>query len=333
MAFWFIPVGLLLALVGFLILLVTQARLVWEELTPQELEALRQAVRSAPEAEMVFHGTEGVLSSRWNWLASRLFPGVLLIDVKINDQDVTLVVDSGVLAEEFLLLYADRARAVDARLIAEAPPIHPPERGRQFPSFRGVVNRLELGELVVERALVRVVAARHRLKALGLSLFQVEGFVGLSFLKQFAATWDLEHHRLHLQRQVIERPGLAAPLQQAEFESEGERVRFYYVEGFLNGDPRPYRLLIDTGASTPVLLVSGQIAQAYGEGRGRFRIKRLKLGEIELEDLPAINLEVILGGKLPKGSIDVILGAGLLKAKGFKRLTLDFLAGKLYAER
>ncbi|MDW8031789.1 MAG: hypothetical protein RMJ29_08285 [Candidatus Bipolaricaulota bacterium] len=46
-----------------------------------------------------------------------------------------------------------------------------------------------------------------------------------------------------------------------------------------------------------------------------------------------MNLESILGRELPKGSFDVILGTGLLRAKGFKRLTLDFPAGKLYLDR
>ncbi|MCS6936090.1 MAG: hypothetical protein RMJ96_03060 [Candidatus Bipolaricaulota bacterium] len=46
-----------------------------------------------------------------------------------------------------------------------------------------------------------------------------------------------------------------------------------------------------------------------------------------------MNLESILGRELPKGSFDVILGTGLLRAKGFKRLTLDFLASKFYLER
>ncbi|MCX8103844.1 MAG: hypothetical protein N3E42_05370, partial [Candidatus Bipolaricaulota bacterium] len=68
-------------------------------------------------------------------------------------------------------------------------------------------------------------------------------------------------------------------------------------------------------------------------GQERFLVGRLKLGEIELEDLPVMNLESILGRELPKGSFDVILGTGLLKAKGFKRLTLDFPAGKLHLER
>lgn len=82
-----------------------------------------------------------------------------------------------------------------------------------------------------------------------------------------------------------------------------------------------------------MLLVSGQVAQIHGAGRERFRVQHLKLGELELEDLPVMNLESILGRELPKGSFDVILGTGLLRAKGFKRLTLDFLASKFYLER
>ncbi len=101
------------------------------------------------------------------------------------------------------------------------------------------------------------------------------------------------------------------------------------MEGLLNGEG-PYQVLIDTGASPPALLVSRRIAQTHGKGQERFRVSRLQLGEIVLEDLLAFNVEALLGRELP---IDIVLGTGLLRAQGFKRLTLDFLAGKLYAER
>lgn len=314
MIIWLVASGLVLALIGLVVLVFTQARLVWEPLTPHELEALRQAVRSEPQPEMSFHGAEGVLDSRWNWISSKLFPGVLL--------------------EEPLLLYAHRARGV--QLLAEAPPMQPPERGLRFPSFRGVADRLEVGGLVLERVPTRVVAARHRLKALGVPLFQVEGFLGISFLKRFAATWDLEHHRLYLQRYPVERSGPGISLHQAEFESEGERIRYYYVDGFIDGQG-PYRTLIDTGASVPVLMVISRIAQVHGAGQEQFRVRHLQLGDIELEDLPTIDIQALLGRKeFPKeagAEMEIILGTSLLRAQGFKRLTLDFLAGKLYLER
>ncbi|MEM2126309.1 MAG: hypothetical protein QXQ53_07940 [Candidatus Methanosuratincola sp.] len=324
---WLVLIGLTIVFAGFFVLLLTQAQLVWEPLTPQELEALRQSVHPQPHQELVFHGSEGALSSRWNWISSRLFPGVLLADAKINERSLTLAVDTGVLTDEPILLYAPTAQAVGLRLTAESSPLSPPEPGLTFPTFQGVADKLELGGLVAYHVPVRVVAAHHRLKSLGLSLFSLNGFIGLSFLERFAATWDFEHHRLLIRRQPWEGSGLALSLHKAELEHEGERERFYYVEGFLDGQG-PYQVLIDTGASSPVLLVAGRVAQAYGQKR--FRVRRLKLGEIELEDLPAINLAAELGREVP---IDVIVGTGLLRAKGFKRLTVDFLAAKLYVER
>ena len=326
---WFVVVGFLTALVGLVILLITQAQLVWEELTPQELEALRRVVRPEPEAEMVFNGFDVVVSSRWSWLASRLFPGVLLVDARVNEWDLALVMDSGIDIEEPLLLYAEAARATNVRIVSEAPSMDVPERDRQFPAYRGVADRLELGKLVLRQVPVRVVAARHRVRSLGLPLFQVDGFLGLSFLERFAVSWDFQHQRLELRRHSVERLGSAVPLQAAEREHEGKRSRFYFVEGFLNGEG-PYQVLIDTGASTPMLLVSGRIAQVHGKGQDRFRVRRFQIGEIVLEDLPAFNIEVLLGRELP---VDMLLGTGLLRVQGFKHLTLDFLAGKLYAER
>ena len=317
-------VGLLVVGAGLLVLLITQARLLWEPLAPQELEALRQAVRPEPATEMTLLGSEGIISSRWNWLASRLFAGVLLADVKLNGRPVSLVVDSGVTIEEPISLYASTARRVGVRLTAEDPTVT--ERGLEVPNFRGVVDRLELGELRAQSVPVRVLAVYQRLKALGLSLYQVDGFIGISLLERFAVTWDFQHHHLEFRRRAFEGRGLALPLHKQELEGE-QRERFYYVEGLLDGQG-PYQVLIDTGASTPALFVSSRIAQAYGQER--FRVKRLQLGELTLEDLLAIDIEKELGRELP---IDIILGTGLLKAKGIKRLTLDFLAGKLYAER
>jgi len=319
-------VSLLVGGAGLLFLLITQAQLLWEPLAPQELEALRQAVRPEPATEMTLLGSEGIISSRWNWLASRLFAGVLLADVKLNGRPVSLVVDSGVTVEEAIVLYASVARTIGIRLTAEASGMRFPERGLVLPSFRGVVDHLELGELSAQSVPVQVVAGHQRLKSLGLTLYHVDGFIGLSLLERFAVTWDFQHHHLEFRRRAFEGRGLALPLHKQELEGE-ERERFYYVEGFLDGQG-PYQVLIDTGASVPALFVSSRIAQAYGQER--FRVKRLQLGELTLEDFLAIDIEKELGRELP---IDIILGTGLLKAKGIKRLTLDFLAGKLYAER
>ncbi len=328
------PMILLLVLVSLLVvgasllfLLITQARLLWEPLAPHELETLRQAVRPESKTEMTLAGSEGIITSKWNWLAARLFAGVLLADVKLNGRPVALVVDSGVTMEEAIVLYASVARKIGIRLTAEAPPVKLPEPGLELPSFHGVVDRLELGELRAQSIPVRIVAGHQRLKSLGLTLYQVDGFIGISFLERFAVTWDFQRHHLELRHRAFEGQGLAAPLHKLEREIEGERGHFYHVEGLLDGQG-PYQVLIDTGASTPVLLVSKRIAHAYGQER--FRVKRLQLGELILEDLPAIDIEKMLGREVP---IDIILGTGLLKAKGIKRLTLDFLAGKLYAER
>ncbi|MCS6936091.1 MAG: hypothetical protein RMJ96_03055 [Candidatus Bipolaricaulota bacterium] len=195
----------------------TQARLVWEPLSPQELEALRRAVRPEPQQEMAFHGSEGVLSSRWSWIASKLFPGVLLADVKINERDVTLAIDSGVTTEEPILLYASTVRAVDLRLTSMSDPIPFPRPGFEFNTyiFQGVAESLEVGGLVLSHVPVRVVAAHHRLKALGLPLFSLDGFLGISFLERFVATWDLEAHRLYLRRGPWEGPAPALPLHKA----------------------------------------------------------------------------------------------------------------------
>ena len=330
MIFLLVIASFLVVVVGLLFLLITQARLLWEPLAPQELEALRQAVRPEPQTEMTLLGSEGILRSRWNWLAAQLFAGVLLADAKLNGRNVTLIVDSGVIIEEPILLYARAARKVGVRLTAELPTAKLSERGPEFSRFRGVADRLELGGLSVNSVPVRVVAGHYRLKSLGLPLYHVDGFIGISFLERFAATWDL--HRLHLVLRRSHLPQgqeLAATLHKQELEYEGERQHFYYVEGLLDGQG-PYQVLIDTGASIPLLLVSNRIAQAYGQER--FRVRRLEAGELVLEDLPAMEIEI--EKELPFLSPDIIiLGTGLLKAQGIKRLTLDFLAGKLYAER
>ncbi len=162
-----------LRFIGLVILFVTQARLVWETLTPQELAALRQAVRPEPQVEMAISGSDTVVGSWYNWLASHLFPGVLLVEAKINKRNLTLVVDTGVDVAEPLLLYAKAARVTGIRLVSEAPPVAVPEHDRQFPAYHGVADQLELGKLIMHRVPVRVVAAHHRLKSLGLTLFRV----------------------------------------------------------------------------------------------------------------------------------------------------------------
>ncbi|MDW8031790.1 MAG: hypothetical protein RMJ29_08290 [Candidatus Bipolaricaulota bacterium] len=113
------------------------------------------------------------------------------------------------------MLYALTAQALGLRLTAEGFSLSPPEPGLQFPTFQGVAEKLEVGGLVLSHVPVRVVAAHHRLKALGLPLFSLDGFLGISFLERFVATWDLEAHRLYLRRGPWEGPAPALPLHKA----------------------------------------------------------------------------------------------------------------------
>jgi hypothetical protein len=91
-------------------------------------------------------------------------------------------------------------------------------------------------------------------------------------------------------------------------------------------------MLIDTGTSDAKILVSDELLPALG-WKGKVLVQHLQLGEIELKDVLAIpaHEQEATGVKL-KGAV-ILIGNGVFQSQGFRRLTLDFLAGKLYAER
>ena len=93
------------------------------------------------------------------------------------------------------------------------------------------------------------------------------------------------------------------------------------VECFVNNSG-PFSCFIDTGTSAPVF-VPRETWQALGlEGQKQAYLE-VRLGELELKDVPAIKANVK----------HITIGSNIFQAQGLKRLTLDFLAGKLYAER
>jgi len=275
-----------------------------------------------PEAELTLSGPSEVeVSSPWTWWAMKLLPGTFLADVKINGYKASLVVDTGA-----ALTYISPEIAVAAKVTLTSSARLVGWHGEQdVPAYIGWVQELTLDNLRVRNLPITVGGNQPVMKLLGLPVWNLDGLLGMESLRRLAVTLDYERGIVVLRREPAPAQGDSAPLQLVSLKpAQGleslEQTR-PIVEGFINFRG-PYPCFIDTGTSAPVS-VPPEVWHALGlEGQKQAQLT-IKLGELQLQGVPAIPAKV--------GQI--LIGSNIFQAQGFKRLTLDFLAGKLYAER
>ena len=303
------------------------AALRYEDFPKSELEKLRVSEEGAPPAEMTFSGpAQFEAHSRWTWWAMKLFAGTFIVDAQLTDRRITMVVDTGA---TLTVISPEVAVAAHASLIAEGPEIT--HWGQPIQTYLGWVRELKIANLRAYNIPVLILGKQPVLRLLGLPVYKLDGLLGMSLMRKLAVTLNWRTGTVTFSQEPLQVQAPSAPLRLVEGKLQNFSVFNPVVDGFLDGKG-PYMMLIDTGTSDAKILVSDELLPALG-WKGKVLVQRLKLGEIELKDvlaIPACEQEAT-GVKL-KGPV-ILIGNGLFQSQGIKRLTLDFLAGKLYAER
>ena len=296
------------------------------EFPQDKLEKL--IVADTPQAELTLSGPGEVqVSSPWTPWAMRILPGTFLVDAKINGHKASLVVDTGA-SNTFIspqIATAAQVSLTSSRLVGQ-------HGERKVPVYMGWVRELALNDLKVYGVPIAVAGNQQVLKLLRVPVFYLDGLLGMETLQLLAITLDYEQRIVIFRRESPDLRAPGVPLQILR-----ERVPLQQIfRGEVSGDveyPRPvvdcllegYGPLpcwIDTGTSAPVF-VPLEIWDELGLGDQKRARLKIKLGEIELKDVPAV------GARVPY----TMIGSNIFQAQGVKRLTLDFLAGKLYVER
>lgn len=294
----------------------------YEDFSRKELEKL--LVANTPPARLKIEGLSHVtVRSLWARLAQRVYPGAFLIPTRVNGIRASFLVDTGAV----LTTLSPRAAVSSKVLLTQRAPDILIE-GQETPTYVGWLHELQVSGLRFQGVPVLVLSKQLVLKLLGIPIWSLDGFLGMEPLRHVVLTLDYRHGMVLLQRTPYMSPPAAssADLKLMEQEWSGIRYATPIVEGFVEG-AGPLPCFIDTGGSAIVGIGDDLIARlSWQEGR---RISRINLGAIELRDVPAISGKA--GGRRLTGVI--LVGSGVFQSQGFKRLTLDFLAGKLYAER
>jgi hypothetical protein len=299
----------------------------YEDFPRSELEQLRMPEGWAPLAEMTFSGPlQAEAHSRWTWWAMKLFAGTFMVDAQLAGRRITLVVDTGAI---LTIISPEVAVAAHASLIAEGPEIT--HWGQPIQTYLGWVQELEIANLRAYSLPVLILGKQPVLRLLGFPVYKLDGLLGMSLMRKLAVALDWRTGTVTLSREPLQVQAPSAPLRLVEGKLHSFSVFNPIVDGFLDGKG-PYMMLIDTGTSDAKILVSDELLPALG-WKGKVLVQHLQLGEIELKDVLAIpaHEQEATGVKL-KGAV-ILIGNGVFQSQGFRRLTLDFLAGKLYAER
>ncbi len=281
-----------------------------------ELEKL--IIADPPEAEMTLSmPLETQVSSHWTRWAMKLMPGTFLVDGKINGHRASLVVDTGA-ARTFI----SPRIAVAAQVSLISPRLTVQHGWGEIPVYLGRLRELELGDLRVHNPTIIVGGTQQVIKLLGLPVWNLDGVLGMEILQQLALILDYERGIIVLRRESLPLQAPSALLQILKEPGPGNLEHPKPIVGCFVDSSSPFSCFIDTGTSAPAF-VPPEVWKALGlEGQKQARLQ-IRLGEIELKDVPAVRANVK----------HIVLGSNIFQANGVKRLTLDFLAGKLYAER
>ncbi len=240
----------------------------------------------------------------------------------MNGVKALFLVDTGAV----LTTLSPRVAITAGVLLAQQGP-HVLIEGQETPTYLGWLHELNLHGLKCHGVPILVLGKQLVLKLLGIPVWSLDGFLGMEPLRHMAITLDYRRGTVLFQLipYVPSSGALFADLKLREQEWAGFRCVMPIVEGFVE-EAGPFPCLIDTGGSAVAGIGDDLIPKLdWREGR---RIRQLRLGTIELRGVPALSGKA--GGRKLTGAI--LVGSGLFQAQGFKRLTLDFLAGKLYAE-
>lgn len=288
----------------------------------KELEKLLVADASPPVLR-IEGSSQLVARSPWTRIAQKIYAGAFLVPTQVNGMRASFFVDTGAVLTTLSPRAAVAARVLLTRRVADVL-----IEGQETPTYVGWLHELQLNGLKFQGVPVLVLGKRLVLKLLGIPVWSLDGFLGMDPLRYVALTLDYEHGTVLFQRTPYRPPSsaLSADLKLMEQEWSGIKTVTPIVEGFVEGSG-PFSCLIDTGGSA-IMGIGDDLIPKLGWQEGR-HIRQITLGAIELRDIPAISGKA--AGRRLTGSI--LVGSGVFQAQGFKRVTLDFLAGKLYAER
>ncbi|MDW8031792.1 MAG: retropepsin-like aspartic protease [Candidatus Bipolaricaulota bacterium] len=246
-----------------------------------------------------------------------------LIPAQVNGMRASFLIDTGAALTTLGPRTAVSSGVLLTRRVADVL-----IEGQETPTYVGWLHELQVNGLKFRGVPVLVLGKQLVLKLLGIPIWSLDGFLGMEPLRHVALTLDYEHGTALFQRTPYMPPSsaLSADLKLVEQEWSGIKTVTPIVEGFVEGSG-PFPCFIDTGGSA-IMGIGDDLIPRLGWQEGR-RIRQITLGAIELRDIPAISGKA--GGRRLTGII--LVGSGVFQAQGFKRVTLDFLAGKLYAER
>jgi predicted aspartyl protease len=286
-----------------------------------QLEKSLRRVENPPKEVKIEGPNEVTVRSLWTWLAMKIYPGAFLIPMRANGVRASFLLDTGAALTTVSPKVAIASQAV---LMQRGPTIL--IEGQEALTYLGRLPTLEIAGLKLHEVPIIVLNKQLVLKILGIPLWSLDGFFGMEPLRHMVISLDYRRGDVSFRRNPSLPGALSADLKLLEREVGGLKGWIPIVEGFVEG-AGPFPCFIDTGGSA-IAGVGDDLLQQLGWPEVH-HISKIQLGDIELKDVPAISGK--RGGRSIKGVI--LIGSGLFQSQGFRRLTLDFLAGKLYAER
>ncbi len=319
-----IALVLMLAMIG--LVLKAHGRLLALEYIDFPIDQLEKSIRRIedPTKELKIEGpNEVTIRSLWTWLAMKIYPGAFLIPMKVNGLWASFILDTGAVLTTVSPKVAIASRAI---LMQRGPTVLIEEQ--EALTYLGRLPTLEVAGLKFHDVPIIVLSKQLVLKILGIPVWSLGGFWGMEPLRHMVISLDYRHREVSVRRSpsLPSLGALSADLKLLEREIGGLRGWIPIVEGFVDG-AGPFPCFIDTGGSA-IAGIGDDLLQQFGWSEVHL-ISKIQLGDIKLKDVPAISGK--RGGRSIKGVI--LIGSGLFQRQGFRRLTLDFIAGKLYAER
>lgn len=254
------------------------------------------------------------LRSSMTAIAGRFLPGTTFVDVTVNGQKSTLVVDTGCRTTALFPRLARRAGVPIA-----AAPIGTWEKSDgqgTTPVHRGLVSELAMGSFTVSNLPVMVLGRQHEVRLLGIPVYHMDGLLGIDILRNFAVTFVLTDGAVRMAR-------TAAPTG-----PHARRIPFrlskqndcMIVQVTVNGQPIG-ECIVDTGSSSAFMLPE-DAWNTLGLGAAMAHVD-VRLGDVAMEKVPATR-----GGIAGMGMVPM----NVLATPETRTITIDFPAEQIIYE-
>jgi predicted aspartyl protease len=238
------------------------------------------------------------------------------VNVSVNGVTRPLIIDSGSPITILMPDFAQKAKVVLSNVSGKGDILMIP--GKEFKITLGKVKDLSIGSLMTHNAPVFIPSARVNTRLFGMTIIRYHGILGLNTLRNLSVTFTFQDDAVIFSN---ERYSPTGSENETRFEIRKGTLYPYILGSCSVNGKRFCEYTFDTGASNLVLPKSAWKKLGFSS------TEKSKLVTLRIADTTFENVRASYDEQLKN---EILVPLSVFADGGFKEVTMDSLAGKLY---